>query len=236
MRVIVHAKAVLVDKYRVGSKLREIILGWQDGLVNVLGVILGVAAATNSIAIVIAAGMAANFAESISMAAVAYTSAKAARDYYQSELKKESDEIKDIPETERREIERIYSKKGFKGRLLNQIVNGIISSKRLWLQTMMCEELKLSPEEFKNPLKDATIVGFSAVLGSFIPLIPFLFLGVSQGIIVAILLSAFVLFISGAVKAKITIGGWIKSGAEMAAIGTIAALIAFAIGFVLKIS
>ena len=54
--------------------LRDIILGGQDGLVNVLGVTLGVAAASGDTRIVLAAGLAATFAESFSMAAVAYTS------------------------------------------------------------------------------------------------------------------------------------------------------------------
>ncbi len=65
--------------------LKDIILGGQDGVVNVLGLSLGVAEATNDSRIVIIAGLAGTAAESISMAAVAYTSAQAARDYYVSE-------------------------------------------------------------------------------------------------------------------------------------------------------
>ena len=49
-----------------GNVLRDIILGGQDGLVNVLGSVLGVAAATNDTKIVIIAGIAATLAESIS--------------------------------------------------------------------------------------------------------------------------------------------------------------------------
>lgn len=54
--------------------LRDIILGGQDGLVNVLGVTLGIAAASGDVRLVMAGGLAATFAESFSMAAVAYTS------------------------------------------------------------------------------------------------------------------------------------------------------------------
>jgi len=53
-----------------GNTLSDMILGGQDGLVNVLGVILGVAAASGNMRIIIAGGLAATFAESISMAAV----------------------------------------------------------------------------------------------------------------------------------------------------------------------
>ncbi|MDP2994367.1 MAG: VIT1/CCC1 transporter family protein, partial [Anaerolineales bacterium] len=55
------------DPHCRASGLSDIILGGQDGLVNVLGVILGVAAATSDPRIVMVAGLAATFAESVSM-------------------------------------------------------------------------------------------------------------------------------------------------------------------------
>ena len=73
------------DPHRQASGLADIILGGQDGLVNVLGVILGVAAATGDVRVVIAAGLAATFAESVSMGAVAYTSTQAEAEFYESE-------------------------------------------------------------------------------------------------------------------------------------------------------
>ena len=65
-----------------GENLRDIILGGQDGLVNVLSIVLGMAAATHNTKIILVAGLAATFGESISMAAVGYTSMKAERDYH----------------------------------------------------------------------------------------------------------------------------------------------------------
>ena len=69
------------------KNLRDIILGGQDGIVNVLGVVLGVSAATSDLKIIIVSGLAATFAESISMAAVAYTSTEAELSEYQKNLK-----------------------------------------------------------------------------------------------------------------------------------------------------
>jgi predicted membrane protein (TIGR00267 family) len=68
----------------VASRLHDIILGGQDGVVNVLGLVLGVASATNETRIVIIAGLASTFAESISMGAVAYTSSEAEESYFKS--------------------------------------------------------------------------------------------------------------------------------------------------------
>src|SRR5436305_10293449 len=102
------------EAHKQGSWLRDVILGGQDGLVNVLGIVLGVSAANGDTRILVAAALAATFAESISMGAVAYTSSLAERDYYLSELQRERDEIRDVPEEEREEIRRIYRAKGLK--------------------------------------------------------------------------------------------------------------------------
>src|SRR5438093_1042483 len=76
----------LAEKHAQPGLLSDFILGSQDGLVNVLGVILGVAVASRNlsdpITIILAGGLAATFAESISMGAVAYTSTLARRDHY----------------------------------------------------------------------------------------------------------------------------------------------------------
>lgn len=218
-----------------GSTLRDFILGGQDGLVNVLAIILGVATATSDIRIVLIAGLVATFGESVSMAAVAYTSTKAEHEYYRSEMEREKKEIREVPEEERREIRDIYRKKGFRGRLLNEVVNKITSDEKIWLKTMMTEELHLYEESPVSPLKSAAIVGFAAILGSLIPLVPFMFLDIQSGVSASIIVSTAFLFLVGAVKAKITIGSWLKSGIELAAIGMAASLIGYAIGSVLGV-
>ena len=214
-----------------GSNLKDVILGGQDGLVNVLGVILGVAAATFDTRIIIVAGLAATFAESISMAAVAYTSTKAAKSYYLSQLKQEEKEIKEMPKLEKKEIYDIYYKKGFRGKVLNDIVKTITGNKKIWLETMMVEELGMLPREYSKPGKSSFIVGLSAIIGSIIPLIPFFLFEVKLGIIIALILSALALFITGTIKAKLTVGNEFRSGLEMLVIGMVAALTGYLIGY-----
>src|SRR5256885_13666753 len=65
--------------------LSDFILGSQDGIVNVLGIILGLSAATRDARIILAATLAALGAESIAMGAVAYTSTRARRRLYLSQ-------------------------------------------------------------------------------------------------------------------------------------------------------
>lgn len=64
--------------------MREIVMGAQDNLTNVLAVVLGVAIGSGEVATVALAGLAAGLAEAISMGGVLYTATKAERDLARS--------------------------------------------------------------------------------------------------------------------------------------------------------
>jgi hypothetical protein len=76
------------------NSLRDVILGGQDGLVNMLGIALGVVAARGSNHVLVVTGIAAAITESISMGAVAYTSFGSDRDFYVAE--KETEQKRNI--------------------------------------------------------------------------------------------------------------------------------------------
>lgn len=235
-RDAIHHSIHHSEDHVTSFNLPEIILGGQDGLVNVLGVILGVAAATVSAKIVIVAGLAATFAESISMAAVAYTSKLTEADYYQSELERERWEINNVPEGEREEIRALYENYGFKGKVLDEIVDKITSNKDVWLKVMMEQELKLEKVDRSQALPSALVVGTSALIGSFIPLTPFFFLPVNTAIYTSLIVSAITLFAVGYYKAKQTLGRQLlKQAIEMAVIGMLSAAVGYAVGAIFKI-
>ncbi len=233
---IEHDLHTRIDPHRrSASGLSDIILGGQDGLVNVLGVILGVAAASNDPRLVVVAGLAATFAESVSMGAVAYTSTLADADYYDSEREREMRHIEQAPRLEQNEVRQIYAQKGFQGELLERIVDTITASPDVWVAVMMSEEHQLTPVDRKQAWKAALVVGLSAIVGSLIPLAPFVFLDVSSSMWVSVLVTALVLFGVGAYKAHVTVGNPGRSGLEMAIIGTLSALVGYAVGVLLKI-
>lgn len=223
------------DPHRAGSRLAEVILGGQDGLVNVLGIILGVAAATRDVRIVLAAGLAATFAESISMGAVAYTSTLAEDDLYKSEKEREYRHIHLAPEVETHEIREIYRKKGFEGEELEKIVEVITANPDVWVEVMMSEEFQMSPPEKTHALNSGIVVGVAAIIGSLIPLAPFFFLDVTSSIWTSIAISALTLFVVGFYKARITIGKPFRSGLQMTLIGIISALAGYLVGFLFKV-
>ena len=168
------------------------------------------------------------------MAAVAYTSTLADADFYESEREREYRHIQEVPHLEIDEIRKIYTEKGFKGELLERIVSTITRDQDVWVAVMMAEEHQLYPVDRSIALRSAVVVGISAVIGSLIPLAPFIFLPVGLSMLVSILLTAAVLWIVGAFKARLTIGRPWKSGMEMALIGTLSALAGYAVGVLLK--
>jgi predicted membrane protein (TIGR00267 family) len=223
------------DPHHGAFHLSDVILGGQDGLVNVLGVILGVAAATSDSRIVIAAGMAATFAESISMGAVAYTSKLAEHDLYHSEREREHRHIHLAPDVEVEEIRDIYRNKGFEGETLDKIVEVITSNPDVWVNVMMSEEFRMAQPEKSKALRSALLVGFSALVGSLIPMFPFFFLNVTLSIWLAIIIAALALFVVGVYKARVTVGKPFRSGLEMAIIGTVSALAGYVVGLIFKV-
>jgi predicted membrane protein (TIGR00267 family) len=218
------------EKHSTNNSLRDVILGGQDGLVNMLGIALGVVAASGSTHVLVVTGIAAAITESISMGAVAYTSFGSDRDFYLAERAREQNEIEAKPGDEREEIREIYAAKGFKGQLLEDVVSTITSNRETWVNTMMNEELHLQPVEQRSLLRSAVIVTVATLIGHLIPIVPFMVVARTPAIIAAITLSAVTLFAVGVYSAKTLVGDWRKSGIQMVAIGLGAAALGFLIG------
>jgi VIT1/CCC1 family predicted Fe2+/Mn2+ transporter len=218
------------EEHRQANWLRDVILGGQDGLVNILGIILGVIAGGGSNVVLLAAGFAAAITESISMGAVGYTSAVAERDYYQAEQAREAAEIDATPDAERQEIRNIYVAKGFAGDLLDRVVDTITANRSTWLATMMDEELHLQPVETPDIMRSAVVITIATLIGHLIPLLPFVWLSRTPALITAIALSAAVLFGVGVYSSVTLVGDWRKNGLKMVAIGLGAAAVGFLIG------
>lgn len=216
--------------HRQTNWLRDVILGGQDGLVNILGIILGVMAGSGSNTVLLSVGFAAAITESISMGAVGYTSASSERDYYEAEQAKERSETETIPDVERREIRDIYAAKGFEGDLLDRVVDTITRNRDVWVATMMSEELQLQPVETPDIMRSAVVIFLATLIGHLIPLVPFLVLERAPALVVSLVLSALVLFGVGVYSAKTLIGDWRTMGLKFVVIGLGAAAIGFAVG------
>ncbi len=221
--------------------LEDFTYGSIDGAVTTFAVVAGVIGASLSPSIVLILGFANLFGDGFSMAIGNYLASKARKEYIEKERRSEEWEIDNLPEQERREIRDIYANKGFKDELLEQIVRIITSRRKVWLDTMMKEELGLI-EGKRRPLDTAlsTFAGFNII--GIIPLIPFVFFFIvgssfssSDTFQYSVISTAIAFFLIGIVKGKIVKRSLFKSGIYTLAIGGIAAIVAYLVGYLLSL-
>ncbi len=226
------AQRAQMEQHPRPTLLSDFILGGQDGLVNVLGILLGLVAANAPAHFILIAGLAALAAESLAMAAVAYTSTESRRKLYHSEIAREEREMREVPELEREEVRVILRDWGYEGAEVDDMLARIEKKPKAWLNLMMAFELNLSPIGTDAPRKSAAVVGGSTLLGHLIPLLPFFFLlnDPHLAAYVAVVLSAITLFLIGWYEAKLTIGSLWKSGLRMLVIGLGSGFAGFLIG------
>jgi predicted membrane protein (TIGR00267 family) len=223
------------ERHSRPSLLSDFILGSQDGLVNVLGIILGLAAANTETRIFFVAAFAALVAEAISMGAVAYTSTKARRQVYLKENEREIQEMRDVPQIEKDEVKSIFTNWGYEDEKATELTEEIAKNPKAMLEFMMSYELHLAPVGPSEARRSALIVGSSTIFGSFIPILPYFFVGsnIFAGTIASVVSCGVVLFLIGMYAAKMTLGSLWKSGLQLATIGLTSGLAGFIIGYLI---
>ena len=218
----------------------DFIYGSIDGSVTTFAVVAGAIGASLSPMVILILGFANLFADGFSMAIGNYQASKARLEFIQKERKREEWEIENTAESERQEIRDIYAAKGFTSDILNEIVRVITARKKVWVDTMMKEELGLI-EDGRKPTNTAvsTFVGFNTI--GIIPLIPFIFLyatglsiSVYDSFLFSVVFTCGAFFLIGIIKGKIVKRSLIRSGFTTLAIGGIAATVAYAVGHILS--
>ncbi len=203
----------------------------NDGLISTLGFIAGMSGAVDQKKLILIAASAEILAGTMSMSVGAYISIKSQREFFEAEIERERSEVENEPEIEREELREIYQKKGFNKKETEMIVSKLTSSKELWVNTMMEEELHLFPDRFDKPHKAAYFIGIAFIAGSLIPALPVIFVHNDHYLFVSIAVSIIGLFGLGAGKSSITTKSWIKSGTEMALFGIGASAFCYLIGY-----
>ena len=165
------------------------------------------------------------------MAASNYTSTKSEHDDYDRVLGIERRHIALVPDGEREEIRQIFEAKGFTGDDLAHIVNVITSDRTLWAKTMATEEYGLSPT-LRSPQLAALSTFAAFIICGCVPLLSYLLPG---GFYACALATAATFFGVGAIKSLWSQAGWFRSGLEVLLIGMIAAVLAFMVGFGLRL-
>jgi VIT1/CCC1 family predicted Fe2+/Mn2+ transporter len=148
--------------------LRASVLGANDGIVSIAGLVVGVASATNSAQIIFTAGLAGITAGAISMAAGEYVSVSSSRDTEKALLKKERYELENNPEAELEELACIYEEKGLSKQTAMSVAREL--SAKDAAAAHFDAELKIDPNNLTDPWHAAFASAGSFVIGSIIPI------------------------------------------------------------------
>lgn len=220
--------------------VENFVYGAIDGAVTTFAIVTGVVGASLSPSIIIILGFANLLADGFSMAIGNYLAVKTQNEFIQKERKREEWEIDNRIEEEKQEIREIYGKKGFKDELLDEIVRIITSRRKVWVDTMMREELGLI-EGKHSPIVNAvnTFVGFNAL--GIIPLLPFIVvylsgssISISNALFYSVLATASSFFLIGSIRGKVVQKPMLISGLNTLLIGGIAAVVSYFVGYALS--
>ena len=216
--------------FSAGETVRDIVIGMADGLTVPFALAAGLSGAVAATTLVVKAGVAEIAAGSIAMGLGGYLAARSDMEHYQSELRRERQEVIDKPAAEKQEVLDVLTSYGMTPEGAQPVVDAISKDPEKWVKFMMRFELGLEePDPKRAPISAGTIAG-SYIVGGLIPLTPyFMFAKASDALPWSVGVTLLALLVFGGVKGTFTGTSPVKSGLQTALVGGLAAGAAFAI-------
>lgn len=212
------------------GSLRAAVFGASDGLVSNTALVMGFAGSGIASSTVLFAGVAGLLAGAFSMAAGEYVSVAGQRDMFKREIELESQEIRDAPQEEERELELIYRAKGLDRDMAREVAAKIMSDPEIALETMTREELGLDPDDLGSPVKVAVSSFTAFALGAVIPVVPYLFYSGLTALWIGIGLAILALVVVGGTVGRLSGAGVVKSSLRQLLFGGGAAVVTYVVG------
>ncbi len=192
------------DTAQVSSRLnwlRAAVLGANDGIVSVAGLVVGVAGATTDKSTILTAGLAGLVAGALSMAGGEYVSVSSQKDAEEALIEKERYELEHNPERELMELAHIYEVKGLTKATAKKVARELTDHDPI--RAHLDAELGMKEEELTNPTHAAIASGVSFTLGASIPLAAVVVPGAGLRVPAAFVAVAFALMLTGYISARL---------------------------------
>lgn len=202
----------------------------SDGLTVPFALAAGLSGAVDSTSIVITAGLAEIAAGSIAMGLGGYLAGRTEIEHYDSEERREYEEIEKLHEVEIKETKEIFAEYGLTEEMQEKVAREMAKNPKKWVDFMMRFELGLERPDKNRALQSAFIIGISYVIGGLIPLTAYFFTNsTSQGLIYSTFITLICLLVFGLVKSKMTGQPLFVGTMRVALVGALAAAAAFGI-------
>ena len=223
---------VLAERARISrlSRIRELVLGFQDGLLVPLAVVTGLAGADVAGSTVLVGGLAEAAAGALAMGSGAFLASQAENQLFRTEIEDEEAELADHPETEREELEILLREEGLSADDARVASERIARSPTALIKTKVEKELGLAYEEPQSALGDAVVVGAAYAVAALIPLWPYFFWSVTTALAISLVATGAALFALGIIKGRIARLALLRSGIQVLLIGGASAGIGYLVG------
>ena len=176
-------------------------LGANDGIVSVAGIVVGVAGATTARGPIFTAGLAGLVAGAVSMALGEYVSVSSQRDSERAQITQEKRELAESPEAELTELTALYEARGLSAATAHAVATELTD--RGALAAHLDAELHINPADIASPVQAAAASAVSFVSGALLPMLAILLppAGIRVPLTFATVLVA--LALTGAVSARL---------------------------------
>lgn len=203
-----------------GRMIRDIVYAIDTGLITMVAFMAGVSVSLPDPDQVVLAGLAHAFSGMLAIFFGSYISTKAQCDFFENQIARESQEIRNLPDKEQAEVREILIDMGFTPDEAEVGMQRITADHDTWLKFMVQEEIGLVPGTMDNPLEIGLVSAGSFALGVLPAFLPFIFgLPAYSALSLSGLLVVLFLFVLGVAKTRLTKVHWLKSGIETMAVG-----------------
>jgi len=214
---------------------REFVFGIQDGLLSTVGLLSGVAAATQSRSVVVVTGIAAGITGGISMAAGAYLSARTEKDIFEKELLDQERLATEEPYLAQEALLESLASEGLDRPSAYRVVQMLARRQDVFLRTVQEKVLGLGTADLSQPVKGSLVMFLSFVMGALVPMLPYLLALERSALLASWGLSVATLLAVGVWKGAITRRPYVRSGIEFASVALGAALVGWVVGRLLNV-
>jgi VIT1/CCC1 family predicted Fe2+/Mn2+ transporter len=215
--------------FRDNETVRDIVIGISDGLTVPFALAAGISGVAGAATkLVVLAGLAEIAAGSIAMGLGGYLAARTDSEHYATEKQRENWEIDHLPDREKAEVAEVFRNYGMDDVHIKPILDAMSNNREQWLDFMMRFELGLEAPDPKRARISALTIGFSYILGGFIPLSSYILIhNLFTALIVSVIVTLIALFLFGYIKGRFTGTTPLKSGFQTVLVGGLAAGVAF---------
>jgi len=181
--------------------LRAAVLGANDGAISTASLVVGVAAAQATQQGILIAGFAGLAAGAMSMAAGEYVSVSSQADTEKADLGRETRELADDLEGERKELAGLYVARGLTPELATQVASQLMAHDALGAHAR--DELGIIESQSARPVQAAVASAVTFIVGAAIPVVLAALVPREHTIVVVVLATLCILAILGGLAAKI---------------------------------